>query len=770
MNPETPGLEASQGFTSGKESALPGIFLMTDSFATGGSERQFAALASALSPRRFRVHVGCIQKKGGFLPGFENATEFPVGGSLFSSQSWRTRLNLSSHLRRNRLQIAHAFDFYTNLTLVPAARFSRVPVVIASQRQLGDLLTKAKQRAQLAVFHLCDRVVCNSRASAARLIEEGIGRRKLVVIGNGLPCEAFETAPPFLPRPPGTLRVGMIARMNTPSKNHKLFLQAGARIVSRFPDLQFVMVGDGPLRPGLEKEAASLGIGAHVKFLGDRKDIPALLASLDVSVLPSDSESLSNSILESMAAGVPVIASAIGGNPELLGGERGVLVKPDAETLAQAMVCLLTDEPLRRRLAANGRRFALENFTLENMRRRHEDLYGELLLEKNWQPGSISRSLPSSVERRIGAVIVAASPRYVGGQSVQAGILNRNWQGDREVKACFIPIDPPLPKFFRQLENVPGLRTILREPIYLLNLWRGLKSADIAHIFSASYWSFLIAPLPALLFAKVHGARTLIHYHSGEARDHLQRFRTARTVLASADELVVPSGFLVEVFREFGLEARAIPNVIDLSQFSYRLRSPLRPHLLCTRGFHRYYGVDIVVRAFAEIHQVYPEARLELVGGGPLEREIRALVQDLRLTGVRFTGVLTHEEIGACYDRAHIFINASRLDNMPVSILEAFAAGTPVVTTAPEGMRHFVEDGRTGLLSEPEDSAALARNVMRVLGDPDLAHLLATNARHQAERYSWQVVRERWLDVYRSMLGSVASGVVAVPRNAKKTI
>jgi glycosyltransferase involved in cell wall biosynthesis len=254
-----------------------------------------------------------------------------------------------------------------------------------------------------------------------------------------------------------------------------------------------------------------------------------------------------------------------------------------------------------------------------------------------------------------------------------------------------------------------------------------------------------------LLVARWRGAKTLIHYHSGEARDHLQRFPRARLTLKKADRLVVPSGYLVEVFREFGLQARAIPNIVDLSQFSFRVRRPLRPHLVCTRGFHPYYSVDVVVRAFAEVQKAYPEARLDLVGGGPLEAEIRALVRDLKLSGVEFKGIVARGEIGRCYDEADIFINASRLDNMPVSVLEAFASGMPVVSTEPEGMRYVVEHERTGLLSPVGDARALAANVIRVLRDPELAARLGMNAQREMELYSWPAVREQWMEVYREM-------------------
>ena len=355
--------------------------------------------------------------------------------------------------------------------------------------------------------------------------------------------------------------------------------------------------------------------------------------------------------------------------------------------------------------------------------------------------------------RPIKVAIVGPSLRYVGGQAVQAELLLRSWQGDPAVAVSFIAIDPPLPRLFSWAERIQGLRTVLREPIYFLHLWRGLRDVDVAHIFSASYWSFLLAPTPAWLLARLRGAKTLIHYHSGEARNHLRTFRSGRFVLSRVDEVVVPSGYLVDVLGEFGLKAIAVPNLVDLSQFRYGERNPLRPRLVCTRGFSPYYSVDVVVRAFAEVKKAYPEASLRLVGGGPLEGEIRKLVAELNLTEVEFAGVASRLEIGRHYDEADIFINASWLDNMPVSIIEAFGAGTPVVTTAPESIPYLVEHERTGLLSAVGDDKALAANVIRLLRDPPLAARLAQNAYAETRKYRWEAVREQWADAYRRWSG-----------------
>lgn len=349
-------------------------------------------------------------------------------------------------------------------------------------------------------------------------------------------------------------------------------------------------------------------------------------------------------------------------------------------------------------------------------------------------------------------MIVAPTLKWVGGQAVQADLLLRYWRGDHDVDCRFLAVDPAFPFGLRWVSRVPFLRTILREPIYVWHLWRGLKDVNVAHIFSAAYSSFLLAPLPAWLMARLRGVKTLINYRSGEAPDHLRRSWIATFILSRSDRLAVPSGYLRDVFERFGLRTVVIPNIADMAQFHFRRRTTLRPHLVCTRGFHPYYCVDVVVRAFVEVQREFPDARLDLVGSGPEESNIRELVRTLSLRNVHFTGIASRDQIGRYYDQADIFINASCLDNMPVSIIEAFASGTPVVTTAPEGIRYLVTHEKTGLLSEPGDSQALAQNVMRLLRDQALSSRLITYGYEESQKYRWDAVRGQWLQIYRSMV------------------
>lgn len=361
-------------------------------------------------------------------------------------------------------------------------------------------------------------------------------------------------------------------------------------------------------------------------------------------------------------------------------------------------------------------------------------------------------SQPLGPAAPVRVVVVGPSLRQLGGQSVQVDLLLRQWRGDKEVDASFVAIDPSLQRGWEVLEHIPYVRTVVRELRYITTLWRELRKSDVAHVFVASYASFLIVLLPVWLIGTVRDARPLVHYHSGEAQDHLSRSRLARYLLRKATKTIVPSGYLVDVFHEFGIETKAIPNIINFDGFTYRRRARFGPHFICTRGFHHYYQIDDVLRAFAGIQREFPSAQLTLLGTGETEAEMRRLAQDLGLANVKFMGTVPRRHIGEYYDRADIFINASILDNMPVSILEAFASGTPVITTAPGGIRYIVEHGRTGLLCPPGDWKALAENAVRVLREPDLAQRIAVSGHEELKRYSWENVRPQWLQVYRSML------------------
>ena len=376
-----PGQGKSQRHPS---SSSASVFLMTSSGDTGGTERQFAVMAEALSHGPFHVETGCLRKRGIFFDNLPEIQEFPLGGSFLSRRALQSGWELRKHLRRRKIAVAHAFDFYTNLMLLPTARLAGTPVVIGSMRQLGDRLTPAKTRMLKWVLrNFPDRVVCNSRAAADRLLELGVSASKLAVIPNALPNECFDPVAPVLP-PGNNLRVGLIARMNEKVKNQAALLRAAALVLEDIPNLEIVLAGDGALRPELEKLAVDLGIARQVLFLGERREVAAVLASIDISTLTSLSESMPNAILEAMAAGLPVVSTRVGGCAEVIRhGETGFLVDSgDVAQLADALRTLLRNESLRKQFGARGREVARSQFGVATIQKQYEELYTVALREK----------------------------------------------------------------------------------------------------------------------------------------------------------------------------------------------------------------------------------------------------------------------------------------------------------------------------------------------------------------------------------------------------
>ena len=344
--------------------------------------------------------------------------------------------------------------------------------------------------------------------------------------------------------------------------------------------------------------------------------------------------------------------------------------------------------------------------------------------------------------------IIAASLRILGGQAVQAQRLLDGWQNDAEVEATLVPINPVPRAPFDRVLRIKYVRTLVTQLLYWPLLVRELRRADIVHVFSASYASFLLAPLPAIVVARLLGKPVLVHYHSGEAPDHLRRSAIARWTLKRVDMNVVPSPFLRQVFEQFGIRAVVVPNTIDLRRFAYRPRDPLTPRLLSTRNFEPLYNVACTLRAFAHVQERYPDASLTVVGLGSQADALQSLAQDLGLRHVTFTGPVPPEDIHRHYAEADLYVQTPSIDNMPNSVIEAFASGLPVVATRVGGVPAILADGIHGLLAEEDDDVGVAARVIALLQQPELARQMAAAAHATCAAYEWQVVRDEWLKVY----------------------
>lgn len=354
--------------------------------------------------------------------------------------------------------------------------------------------------------------------------------------------------------------------------------------------------------------------------------------------------------------------------------------------------------------------------------------------------------------RRTRLLIVGPSFDILGGQSVQAARLMSRLRQEPSLDVGFLPINPRLPGVLRKLQSVKYLRTVVTSFAYVWNLLRHVRNYDVVHVFSASYFSFVLAPTPAILVSKLYRKKVLLNYHSGEAQDHLKRWRrTAIPTIRLVDSVVVPSEYLVRVFAEVGIESRAIYNLIDTAKFRFRERQNLFPAFLSNRNLESHYGVDRVLRAFAIIQQRYPDATLVVAGDGSQRRNLEALATALGLRNTKFLGQVDPESVIELYESADIYLNASEIDNQPLSILEAFACGLPIVTTGAGGIPDIVTDGVNGFVVPCGDHEKLADRAMQLLEQPEVARRMVADGLEQCRKYSWQAVRDSWMESYMAL-------------------
>ena len=376
-------------------------------------------------------------------------------------------------------------------------------------------------------------------------------------------------------------------------------------------------------------------------------------------------------------------------------------------------------------------------------------------------------SMPDDSHRPLRVALVVASLRILGGQAVQARRMLDGWERDADVYVWLVPINPVPPKPFDQLLRLKYVRTLITQLCYWPLLIRELRRADLVHIFSASYSSFLLAPLPAIVVSRLFGKPVLLNYHSGEALDHLRQSWIARTVLRRYVDLnVVPSPYLQGVFERFGIQATVVSNTVDCREFKYRVRDlGLRPlRLLSTRNFEPHYNVACTLRAFALVQARFPATTLTLVGSGSQDALLKRLAADLRLQHVTFVGSVAPQDIAACYNAADIYVQTPSVDNMPLSILEAFASGLPVVSTNVGGVPALLTNGVHGLLASDDDADSVAARIIDVIEHPERASRLAAAGHDLCAQYDWQRVRESWLAAYRKLVdaGPIAHARVGV--------
>lgn len=330
----------------------------------------------------------------------------------------------------------------------------------------------------------------------------------------------------------------------------------------------------------------------------------------------------------------------------------------------------------------------------------------------------------------------------LGGRPVQAERLLHAWQADADRETCAVrPSAIAATSLPRRLRHV--------------------AAADVVHLLSTSSFPFLGETLAALSVARLVGRPVILSCGDDPGAVDFTGSAIVRHALAAVALTVVPSRVMLEALERLGVHSTLIPDLIATEEFPFRERDPLRPRLLSVRNFEPLDNVAATIRAFAIVQQRWPEAMLTLLGQGSQETMLRSLAAELGLRDVAFTAPREQTGLSAAYADHDIFVQSANVDNVPTSMLQAFASGLPAVSTAAGAVPAVLVHGVHGLLAPLADYQTLGHHVLRLLASPDYARGLARAAHARCDACRWPRIREQWLRVYagvRSLAGRTPRG------------
>lgn len=367
------------------------ICFVIDAMEVGGTENQLAKLINNLDKKRFKTYLVCLKHSDNFEGLPLDSEKITLNFNSFKSPWFIFKLiEFRSFLRRERIDIVQSFFLDANIFAILSARFAGVKRIISCRRDMGFWYNRKNLFILRALSGCVDRFLVNSIAIKKNISRaEKIPLDKIDVIYNGIQLDGYagdgadarERLRKEFNIPSDHIVVGCIANLNREVKRVDRFIRTASLVSESAKKVSFLIIGDGYLKEELSRLADELNIGDRTVFTGLRNDIPALLKTMDIGVLTSDSEGISNSILEYMAAGLPAVVTDVGGNPELIEDNReGFLVSPERiEAIAYSVLKLVNDQKLRQTLGHNGKQKAYSIFSLENMVRATENYYINLV-------------------------------------------------------------------------------------------------------------------------------------------------------------------------------------------------------------------------------------------------------------------------------------------------------------------------------------------------------------------------------------------------------
>ena len=779
------------------------VFYLITGLHIGGAEKAFLELMKCLDRARFEPIVGALVG-GELIPEFERLGVRVYDFRMRHRLDLRALLRLRRALRAERPDILHTRLIRADWAGRLVGRACRVPVIVSTVPMVEDArrrwpwnaVDRWTARTNQAIIALSDYV----KQELIRV--EKLDPEKFHVIPNGVVDEGWQEVGQdrrireLLGVPPGTRLAGVVSRLEAPRKGHHIFLDAMARLAARYPDVHGVLIGDGPGRAALEQRARALGLAGRITFAGTQRDVKAWLAALDLFVLPSLHEGFPMAIVEAMAAGRPIIATAVAGVPDLVvDGETGRLVPPgDAVALAAALEKLLDDPVCARRFGAAARRRYEERFEMRQVACRIEALYEQLLrthpdtsvgsgreaLAPSPQPPAPSQDSVQSVSRarrredcRIKLLEVVTS-FDAGGVTTYLAHLIRGLPRDRfEILLAAGPDDfqgavaaelgvrchqMPLTKPISPCKDLAALwqlcRLIRRERVDIVHTHMAKGDAlgglaarlcGVAGIVSTAHGPLRLTPGRSLIQSFFDGIERLVYR---TLPDRVISVSSATTAELLRKRKVQPDQAAT---ISNGIEPAAAPRQAARRRVRKQLGLAERQPVIVTVGrLTAPKTPAVLIESVARLIADWPDLVCLIIGDGHQRDTLAALVRAHGLErSVKFLGC--RGDVRDLLAAADLFVLATYSEGMPYSVLEAMAEGLPVVTARLEGMDELVEHGATGWLVPGNDAAGYARAIDALLRDPAARRTMGLAAR---ERIQTRHSLARQLDATQQVLVS----------------
>lgn len=726
----------------------------------GGAERQVYEFIRLLDRDKFAPFLFILHQSS--VPAEVSQLKLYVESlgveRIYGADGIRQGIRFSQILKEKSVDILMTFHFSSDIWGTYWAKKAGVPVIVSSRRDAGFWRKWHHVRAYKFINNWVTKIFAVSEAVKQMVLEEGVPASKVEVIYNGVDLKRFDekASEEVLQVPPETFLIGSVGNF-TETKGHSYLLDAAAQVIRKFPKAYFVLAGYGPLKDRLEQKAQDLGIADHIVFLGKREDIPGLLKQMHVCVLPSLSEGLSNALLEYMAAGKPIVATAVGGNPEVIeDGINGILVAAkDSEALADKICLCLEDKTLADKLGHKARQTVEQKFNLEKRIRQMEDSLEHLRREApdEKQPIRIMHLISSGgffgAERVMLSLGKSLNNPYV--ESILTAIHNKynpHVEIIEEARKQNIPVFtvPCRGKFdFQTVNELADFISTQRVDIVhshniKANFMAALacRKAKVPLVATNHLWTkagLKLALYEALdVFVLKHCVKRIVAVSEGIRQDMMRKGIPEKKIRLIINGIAEEQG-TVEAFskKDLGIPEES-PVVAVVARLSWE------------KG-HRY-----LIDALPDILRACPNAVFLFLGEGPMRRELEKRVESVKAADkVIFAGY--QPEMEKIYPLIDILVQPSLREGVPMSLLEAMSFGKAIVATDAGGVKGLIRNRETGLLIRPGSCSDIRESVLELLKDPDLRGRLAAGARQLvSENFSLQKMVEGYVDLYQEVL------------------